>query len=263
MWNEGNNPMPRPSPTASGTLEPKPHTNTLQPIARDTLQERVYLRIRQALINSEFKPGQVLTIRELAQRLGTSIMPVREALQKLTVERVLELLPTRSVRVPVLSAEEFAQICEARMLLEGHMARLAAERATAEELARIEAASRAFLSAKVPSAPTAIQQRNREFHFAIYEAAHQPTMLELIEPLWVRCGPCTVALFIDLGAEKIKRGATTHHQQALDAIRERRPAAAEEAIVADIRGTSERYQKYRREHADFFGGPRSARAAES
>ncbi|MGH8289232.1 MAG: GntR family transcriptional regulator [Steroidobacteraceae bacterium] len=254
--------MPPPASTVSRSLELKPHTNSLQPVARDTLQERVYLRIRQALILSEFNPGQVLTIRELAQKLGTSIMPVREALQKLTVERVLELLPTRSVRVPVLSAEEFAEICEARMLLEGHMARLAAERADADDLARIEQASRAFLSARVPSAPTVIQQRNREFHFAIYEAAHQPTMLELIEPLWVRCGPCTVALFVDLGSEKIKRGATTHHQQALEAIRARRPAAAEEAIVADIRATSERYQKYRREHAEFFGEGRIGKAAE-
>lgn len=147
------------------------------------------------------------------------------------------------------------------MLLEGHMARLAAERANAAELERIEEASRAFLSAKVPSAPTVIQQRNRDFHFAIYEAGHQPTMLELIEPLWVRCGPCTVALFVDLGAEKIKRGATTHHQEALEAIRARRAAAAEEAIVADIRATSERYQKYRREHADFFAASRAARTA--
>jgi DNA-binding GntR family transcriptional regulator len=244
-------------------MELKVHTDSLQPIARDTLQERVYLRIRQALITSEFKPGQVLTIRELAQRLGTSIMPVREALQKLTVERVLELLPTRSVRVPVLTAEEFADVCEARMLLEGHMARLAAERAGEQEIERIEQASRAFLSARVPSAPTVIQQRNRDFHFAIYEAAHQPTMLELIEPLWVRCGPCTLALFVDLGPEKIKRGATTHHQQALEAIRARRPDAAEKAIAADIRATSERYQKYRREHAEFFTASRRATAAGS
>ena len=85
-------------------------------------------------------------------------------------------------------------------------------------------------------------------------------MLELIEPLWVRCGPCTVALFVDLGVEKIKRGATTHHQQALEAIRARRPAAAEEAIIADIRATSERYQKYRREHAEFFAAGRTAGA---
>lgn len=147
------------------------------------------------------------------------------------------------------------------MLLEGHMARLAAERADSDDLERIEQASRAFLSAKVPSAPTVIQQRNRDFHFSIYEAAHQPTMLELIEPLWVRCGPCTVALFVDLGAEKIKRGATTHHQEALEAIRARRAAAAEEAIVADIRATSERYQKYRREHPDFFAANRPARTA--
>src|ERR1700679_1127944 len=73
-------PMPRPSSIASGPLELKPQTDSLQPIARDTLQERVYLRIRQALIYSEFEPGQVLTIRELARKLGTSILPVREAL---------------------------------------------------------------------------------------------------------------------------------------------------------------------------------------
>lgn len=244
-------------------MDLKAHTNALRPIARDTLQERVYLRIRQALIHSEFKPGQVLTIRELAQKLGTSIMPVREALQKLTVERVLELLPTRSVRVPVLSAQEFADICEARMLLEGHLARLAAQRADAGDLESIEQASRAFSAARTPGTPTLIQQRNREFHFAIYQAARQPTLMELIEPLWVRCGPCTVALFVDLGAEKIKRGATDQHREILEAIRARRPAEAQSAIVADIRATSERYQKYRREHAEFFTESRRRKAAES
>jgi DNA-binding GntR family transcriptional regulator len=225
----------------------------LEPIARNTLQERVYLRIRHGLIYSEFKPGQVLTIRDLAQQLHTSIMPVREALQKLTVERVLELLPTRSVRVPILSGDEFAQICEARMLIEGHMARLAAERADARDIERIEKASRAFLSAKVPSAPRVMQQKNREFHFAIYEAARQPTLMELIEPLWVRCGPCTVALFLDVGPEMIKRGATAHHQEAIEAIRSRRPTQAQRAIEADIHATSERYQKHWREHPESWG----------
>ena len=219
------------------------------------------MRIRHGLIHSEFKPGQVLTIRDLARQLRTSVMPVREALQKLTVERVLELLPTRSVRVPVLSAEAFAEICEARMLLEGHMARLAAERATPRDLEKIGLASRAFLSAKVPSAPTLIQQRNREFHFAVYEAAHQPTLMELIEPLWVRCGPCTLALFVALGSAKVKRGATTHHDEALDAIRAGRPAEAQQAIVADIRATSERYQQYCREHPGFSDEDSRAAAA--
>lgn len=253
--------MPRSTHREQPPMESQAQLGALQPIARDTLQERVYLRIRQALIHSEFKPGQVLTIRELAQKLGTSIMPVREALQKLTVERVLELLPTRSVRVPVLSAEEFADICEARMLLEGRMARLAAERADTQDLERIEEAGRAFSAARARSSPTLINQKNREFHFSIYQAARQPTLMELIEPLWVRCGPCTVALFVDLGAEKVKRGAVDQHRAILEAIRARRPAEAESAVVADIRATSERYQKYRREHAEFFGRARSAKAA--
>lgn len=243
-------------------MDSPPRTLSLQPIVRNTLQERVYLRIRQGLINSEFKPGQVLTIRDLARQLRTSVMPVREALQKLTVERLLELLPTRSVRVPVLSAEEFTEICEARILIEGHMARLAAQRADTRDITRIEQASRAFLCAKVPGEPTSIQQKNREFHFAVYEAAHQPTLMALIEPLWVRCGPCTVALFLDLGPEKIKHGAAHHHEQALAAIRSRRPAGAQKAIMADIRGTSERYRKYRREHAEFPSETGGARAVE-
>ena len=226
-------------------MQRKAQTNTLQPIPRNTLQEQVHERIRRGLIDGEFKPGQVLTIRDLARQLGTSIMPVREALQKLTVERVLELLPTRSVRVPNLTAHAFREICEARMILEGQVARLAAERADSSDIQRIEEASQAFASAQTLGDPTILLQQNREFHFAIYAAAHHETLMGLIEPLWVRCGPCTLILFEELGQEQVRRGASLHHQQALEAIRSRQPDKAQDAIVADIRATSERYQKQR------------------
>jgi DNA-binding GntR family transcriptional regulator len=79
--------------------------------------------------------------------------------------------------------------------------------------------------------PSMLNQRNREFHFAICETARHSTLMELIEPLWVRCGPCTLALFEELGHEQIKHGASTHHQTALDAIREHRPDDAYDATV--------------------------------
>jgi DNA-binding GntR family transcriptional regulator len=216
----------------------------LQRISHNTLQEQVYRNIRQSLIDGQFKPGEILTIRDLARQLGTSVMPVREALHKLTVERVFDVTPTRSVCVPVLSAEKFAEICEARMLLEGNMARLATQRATAEDIARIEAAGREFASARTTGDASQFLRRNREFHFAIYAAGNQATLMSLIEPLWVRCGPCTLALFEEIGLEQIRRGATSPHRKALEAIRARRAAEAEEAIVADIRATNERYQKH-------------------
>jgi DNA-binding GntR family transcriptional regulator len=228
-------------------MQPKAQNNTLQPIPRNTLQEQVHERIRRGLIDGEFKPGQVLTIRDLARQLGTSIMPVREALQKLTVERVLELLPTRSVRVPNLTADAFREICEARMILEGQVARLAAQRADSFDMQRIEEASQEFASAKELRDPTMLLKRNREFHFSIYTAAHHETLMGLIEPLWVRCGPCTLLLFEELGPEQVRRGASLHHQKALEAIRTRQPDEAQDAIVADIRATSERYQKQRRD----------------
>ena len=222
----------------------------LQRISHETLHERVHRHIRQSLMEGRFRPGQILTIREVAAQLGTSIMPVRDALHKLVVEQVLELTPSRSVRVPLLSAEKFTEICEARMVLEGSIARIAARRATSEDIAAIERAEREFATARETRDPTLILQKNREVHFAIYAAARHATLMQLIEPLWVRCGPCTLALFEELTAGQVKRNASGRHQSAIAAIRARRPAQAEEAIVADIRATCERY----REHMAKRGG---------
>lgn len=218
--------------------------NPLQRIEHNTLQEQVHARMRQALIDGQFKPGQVLTIRYLAEQLGTSIMPVREALHKLTVERVLELMPTRSVRVPVLTAAEFGEICEARMILEGSMAELAAARASEADIERIEKIGEEFRAAEDARDPTLLLRKNREFHFSIYAAARHDTLMGLVEPLWARCGPCTLALFEEVSQEQLQRTASSVHHKALDAIRRRRPARAREAIVADIAATSKSYQQH-------------------
>jgi DNA-binding GntR family transcriptional regulator len=215
--------------------------NPLRPIEYNTLQEHVHRRMRDGLIDGQFPPGQVLTIRYLAKQLGTSVMPVREALHKLTVERVLDLMPTRSVRVPVLSAEEFAEICDARVALEGAIVELAAERANADDIARIESVDREFQDARVARDQL---RKNREFHFAIYAAAHHTTLMGLIEPLWVRCGPCTLALFEETSLDGLERGASPRHHEALEAIRLRQPARARAAIVADILATRNNYQRH-------------------
>jgi DNA-binding GntR family transcriptional regulator len=211
----------------------------LKPILHNTMQEQVYRRIRQSLIDGQFTPGQVLTIRDLAGQLGTSVMPVREALHKLTVEQVLDITPTRSVRVPVLTVEKFTEICEVRILLESHITRLAAERADESDIERVEAANREFSSSRDP---TLLLRRNREFHFAIYGAAHHATLMGLIEPLWVRCGPCMLALFEDLGVEEIKRGASSPHRAVLQALKAHRETEAAQAIAIDIRATIDRFR---------------------
>lgn len=216
----------------------------LEKISHERLHERVHRLIRQSLVEGRFKPGQILTIREVAAQLGTSVMPVRDALQKLTVEQALELTTSRSVRVPVLSAEKFTEICETRMILEGSITRIATQRAAKEDIEAMELAERAFISARDANDPTLLLQRNREFHFAVYSAARHTTLMQLIEPLWVRCGPCTLALFEELTAGEVKRNASSRHRGIIAGIRARKPAQAEQAVVADIRATCERYQEH-------------------
>jgi DNA-binding GntR family transcriptional regulator len=224
----------------SSKTAPRP----LSPIPRNTMQEQVYAQIRESLSDGRFKPGQTLTIRDLAQQLGTSVMPVREALHKLTVEQVLDVTATRSVKVPALSAAKFQEICDARILLEGRLAVLAAEHATAQDISQIERVHEEFTSAKVSRDPTLPLRRNREFHFAVYSAAHHATLFDLVEPLWVRCGPSMLALFEELGTDQIKKAASKTHQCIVEGIRARRPSDAQRGIIEDIQATSERYRTH-------------------
>src|SRR5262245_1822907 len=97
---------------------------------RDTMRVRVYRALARGLMAGMFKPGEAVTLRTLAHRLGTSAMPVREAVSRLIAERALILLPNRSVIVPRMSRARFTELSETRQMLEGMVAEAACARAT-------------------------------------------------------------------------------------------------------------------------------------
>src|SRR6202035_1806187 len=107
-------------------------------IARETVQERVYCALRDQLMRGGFEPGQKLKIAELAEVFGTSAMPVRDALNRLTVERALETLPSRTVRVPALSKRALQDLRETRFVIEGLAIARGASNMTAESLATLQ-----------------------------------------------------------------------------------------------------------------------------
>src|SRR3954467_23957 len=86
-------------------------------LERETLHERAYDEVKKAIMGGAIAPGAPMTIRALAKALGTSVMPVREALRRLVAERALELLPNRSVTLPVMTAEKFDEIVRIRLAL--------------------------------------------------------------------------------------------------------------------------------------------------
>src|ERR1700716_921558 len=106
-------------------------------ITRETVQDRVYSVLRDRLMRGGFEPGQKLKIAELASALGTSAMPVREALNRLAAGRGIESLPNRSVRVPALSKEALQDLMETRFAVEGLAVARAASNMTPATLARL------------------------------------------------------------------------------------------------------------------------------
>ena len=102
--------------------------SALSPVVRETLHDRVYAELRRSLIHGMFDAGEMLRIQDLAETLQTSTMPVREALGRLVSEQALEALPSRSVRVPLITRERLDDLLRARCLIEGEMTALALPR---------------------------------------------------------------------------------------------------------------------------------------
>jgi DNA-binding GntR family transcriptional regulator len=202
---------PRRSATA-----PAASTHVLDRITNETLQKRVYDQLRAAFLESRFLPGETLTLRALAEMTGTSVQPVREALQRLCAEGALEWHPNTAFRVPEIDPARYHELWSIRQLLEGEATRVAAGRIRPTELAELKDINRDMRASMRRGDPEATLRLNREFHFAIYKAADSPRLVALIEMIWMQVSPLFAAF--------------TRHELGLprSGLTDRLPAAAED-----------------------------------
>ena len=210
--------------------------HSLSPIPRETLHDRVYAELRRSLIHGVFATGETLRIQELAEKLRTSTMPVREALARLVSEQALEALPNRSVRVPVITRERLEDLARARTLIEGQIVALALPHLTPADFAHLrqlagqcEAAFRSQDSdrARITS------ELNHAFHYYIYRAARSPVMIPIIESLWLQSGPYVQAA-ATLHEERRDLPGAHHHWALIDAMERGDEVDAIKALTDDI-----------------------------
>ncbi|WP_457637974.1 GntR family transcriptional regulator [Oceanithermus sp.] len=104
------------------------------------VRQAAYEKLKQLIVSGNLQPGERLSEPALAEALGVSRTPVREALQRLAQEGLVEMRPGRGAWVRVLKPREVAEVYEVRALIEGEAARRAAERSNEADLARLEVA---------------------------------------------------------------------------------------------------------------------------
>lgn len=206
----------------------------LEQINHASLQDVAYERIRNALRNGTFKPGETLVTRTLAKALGISTTPVREALARLVAQNVLAVDPVNGVpRVPLITPELITEIYEIRALLEGLASEHAARNITPDELAALEEVWARLKEAKDLDYPGQ-QQITEEFQSIVYRAARHPVLLELIQSVWLRSG--TV---LHLLAKSRPRDFSVEGQRAklFAALKRGEAARAREATRAGVLAT--------------------------
>lgn len=172
----------------------------------------VYDLMREAILNGRLPGGASMNESTLAAAFGSSRTPVREALHRLEIERLVER-SARGVRVRDTSPEEILDIYEVRITLEAAAAAAAARRATNLDRIRLRSAHEAMLAPT--SDPKLRAELNRKFHEAVWKASHSPTMDDLLRRLNVHLirYPTTTLTFGDRWSTVL-----TEHATLLEAI---------------------------------------------
>ncbi|UZE50920.1 GntR family transcriptional regulator [Rhodopseudomonas sp. P2A-2r] len=203
----------------------------LPPVLREMLHEQIFTLLKRNLMMGRFAPGQKLPLRSLAASLGTSLMPVRDALQRLESIGCVISTANRTMMVPSFSIKELQDIRTLRMLLEGTAAERAAIERTDAELADLRRYCTDIETAADTHNLDLFLEANYNFHMAIADMSRISFVSNLLEPLWMRIGPVVRQSKPD---QAHIRKAVKYHLKACSAIAERDPVAAAAAIREDI-----------------------------
>jgi DNA-binding GntR family transcriptional regulator len=211
-------------------LDAEDHGDGPDAEAPASLREQVYDDLRYRLITGRIAPGVGISTRGLAQEMGVSQMPVRDALSRIAAEGAVEIRSKRAVMVPRMTPARFEEIMRLRRLLEPMTAGAAIPYITVDLLRQIRQADEAIDAALDGGDVRAYMESNHRFHSLIYGAAGLPLALRMIESLWMQFGPFMRVVYGRYGTANL----VDQHRQAIAAIVAGDSAALAEAIAADI-----------------------------
>lgn len=206
---------------------------SLVKIERKTLRRVVYEKLKESIIGTELLPGEIVSLRGLANQLGVSPTPIREALWQLDAEGIVVIESNQSIRVNELTAAELEEVTRLRILLESSAAERACELRHDNILP--------YLKKLVDEMWENIEnhklyiKKNRQFHFGIYILARSPLLIRMIDSLWARVGPYFNIRVID--PEHLRGVNTPCHQEMYEALVARDKKKMRRALSTELGST--------------------------
>jgi DNA-binding GntR family transcriptional regulator len=216
------------------------------------LREVVFEALRQAIISGELKPGERLMEVQLAEEMGVSRTPVREAIRKLELEGLVVMIPRKGAYVAGLSLKDAADVFEIRESLEGLAAALAAERITDEEIEILERILKEITKAAEKGDVEAIIKKDAEFHQILFNATRNERLAQMVNNLKEHIDRFRVQSFSN--PSRI-RDIMKEHRKIVDAIKDRDAERAEKLAKAHIEKVENNVMNILRKQMDFEEEP--------
>jgi DNA-binding GntR family transcriptional regulator len=198
-----------------------------------SMPDVIYERLRREIATGQLRPGP-LKLRPLAERFGTSPIPVREALRRLEADRLVSFVGNRAIQVNDVSAKELDEVFAIRAELESLALRLAVPRLAddADRLRELEALMDRM--DEQADDPAEWRTTNEQFHTGLYDAADSPRLLGLIRNLWVVVEPYMRMYVRSLSS---LRQAQEQHRAMIACVVARDAPGAETLLRDHLEGT--------------------------
>lgn len=200
------------------------------------LREVVYKTLREAILNGNLKAEERLMENQLAQRLGVSRTPIREALRMLAQENLVGIVPRKGAQVLKMSEKDVADILEVREALETLAAELAAMRITAEELEHLKEIQKSFLEAVEKADANEMARFDESFHELICRASKNDKLLSLLDNLKIQLYRYRLAYL--KFTEDNRKLAASQHNKIIKALESRDSESAKITASEHIKSQS-------------------------
>lgn len=214
-------------------MKPAPSLIDLNPAVTTptSLPDRIYATLKHRILTCSMLPSSRIVEKELCTEMQVSRTPLREALNRLALEGLVIIVPFRGYGIAPLTVDGFRELCEVRRLLESEAAALAAERATEDDIQRLD--SRAELRYRREDRRTYQKylRGNSAFHQALVRATHNSRLESLVmSALDQHQRP----LHMGLGIGVDGKASTAEHQAICDAIRRHDSKEARKTMLDHI-----------------------------
>lgn len=196
--------------------------------------DSAYRKLRKAIIDGDYPPGAPLRHSELTNAFGVSLIPIREAIRRLEVERLVDSVPNKGARVAPISLDDVNDVYTTRIALESEALRRAWPNLTPTRLDAISKIREQMVE-RVRKDDKRFYDLHRQVHFELYERSESPWLVHLIEILWshterYRRLAAQLDTFVDEGSDL--------HGSILAAIRDGDLEAAQGALRDDLERTA-------------------------